>query len=377
MRFLMLNWRDPRNPISGGAERVTLAHLLALVERGHEVFWYTYDFPGGAREEVFEGIKIVRGGGKGSSIPKAISWYRKQPRFDLVIDQHHGLPWFAPWWCNTNCVAYIHEVLGPIWNAFYPQPVSTIGRWQERWGHWLYRNVPFWTPSESTKKDLHAHGVRSVTVISNGIFGGSGELLRLLPDTPPLASLEEKPLQLPLRLICVSRSAPNKRVEHAIQAVKCLMDRNIPAELKIVGVGDAKVELERLTKSLRLEDKVIFTGYLSEEQKNSALRDAHFLVHTSMREGWGLNVIEANAMGTPGAVYPVGGLIDSTVPGQTGLVTAAETPESLADSLADILKKPEVYSRYRTNAWERSKTFSWKEILPQMVAWLEASAQRR
>lgn len=373
----MLNWRDPKNPISGGAERVTLAHLLALVERGHEVFWYSNDFPGGTREEIFEGIKIIRGGSRGSSIPKAISWYRRQSRFDLVIDQHHGVPWFAPWWCNTNCVAYIHEVLGPIWNAFYPEPVSTIGRWQERWTHWLYRNVPFWTPSESTKKDLHAHGIRSVTVIPNGIFGGSGNLLHLLPDTPPLAMLEEKPLQLPLRLICVSRSAPNKRVEHAIQVVKCLVDRNIPVQLKIVGVGDAKVELEQLTKSLRLEDKVIFTGYLSEEQKNSALREAHFLVHTSMREGWGLNVIEANAMGTPAAVYPVGGLIDSTVSGQTGLVTSAETPESLADALAGIIKKPELYSRYRVNAWERSKTFSWKEILPQMVAWLEASAQKR
>src|SRR4051794_8538987 len=44
MRFLMLNWRDPKNPISGGAERVTLAHLAALAERGHQVYWYTHDF---------------------------------------------------------------------------------------------------------------------------------------------------------------------------------------------------------------------------------------------------------------------------------------------------------------------------------------------
>lgn len=365
MRFLMLNWRDPQNPISGGAERVSLAHLLALVERGHEVFWYTFDFPNGPREETFQGIKIVRGGGKGSSIFKAISWYRRQQKFDLVIDQHHGLPWFAPWWCKTNSIAYIHEVLGPIWTAFYPQPVSTIGRWQERWTHWLYRNVPFWTPSESTKKDLHANGVRSVTVIPNGI------------DITPLPNLEEKPLQTPLRLICVSRIAPNKRVDHAIQSVKLLAERNIPVELKIVGGGEWKSRLEELTKSLQLEDKVIFSGWLSEEEKNSQLRQAHFLVHTSLREGWGLNVIEANAMGTPAAVYPVGGLIDSTVPGQTGLVTDAETPESLADALTGILKKPELYSRYRMNAWERSKTFSWPAILPQMVAWLEASAQKR
>jgi len=115
---------------------------------------------------------------------------------------------------------------------------------------------------------------------------------------------------------------------------------------------------------------------LSEAEKNAELRQAHFLVHTSLREGWGLNVIEANAMGTPAAVYPVGGLVDSTVPGQTGLVTSAETPESLANALADIVKQPDVYTRYRINAWERSKTFSWPTILPQMVAWLEARAKK-
>ena len=364
MRFLMLNWRDPRNPLSGGAERVTLAHLLALVERGHEVYWFTYDFPGGAAEEMFRGIHIVRGGGKLSSVFRAMAWYRRQEKFDLVIDQHHGLPWFAPWWCRTHCVAYIHEVLGPIWSAFYPWPISTIGRWQERWIHWLYRRVPFWTPSESTKKDLAAHGIREVTVISNG------------SDTAPLASLEAKPLTAPLRLVCVSRLAPNKRVDHAIRALKLLTERNVPAELRIVGEGESKPGLEQLTKELGLQERVHFTGGLPEEKKNAELRQAHFLIHTSVREGWGLNVIEANAMGTPAAVYPVGGLVDSTVPGQTGLVTAAETPESLADSLAASALDAASYARYRVNAWERAKTFSWPMILPQVVAWLEDHARR-
>jgi glycosyltransferase involved in cell wall biosynthesis len=365
MRFLMLNWRDPKNPLTGGAERVTLAHLKALVERGHQVYWYTFDFPGGTHEENLDGIKIVRGGGKGSSISKAIAWYRRQEKFDLVIDQHHGLPWFAPWWCKTNCIAYIHEVLGPIWNSFYPWPVSTIGRWQERWIHGLYRKVPFWTPSESTKKDLGAHGIRDVTVIANG------------SDTVPLSKLEEKPMQAPLRLICVSRMAPNKRVDHAIRTVKVLAERNIPAQLRIVGDGESKPGLEQLTKTLGLEDRVHFTGGLPEKAKNAELQQAHFLIHTSQREGWGLNVIEANAMGTPAAVYPVGGLVDSTVPGQTGLVSTAETPESLAEALSEIVKTPEVYSRYRLNAWERSKTFSWPAILPQMTAWLESHAGRK
>ena len=95
MRFLMLNWRDPKNPLAGGAERVSLEYLAELARRGHEVFWFSYDFPGGAREETIDGINFVRGGGKGTSILAARSWYRSQKAFDLVIDQHHGLP-FQP-----------------------------------------------------------------------------------------------------------------------------------------------------------------------------------------------------------------------------------------------------------------------------------------
>jgi len=244
-------------------------------------------------------------------------------------------------------------------------PISTIGRWQERWIQGLYRNVPFWTPSDSTKKDLAAHGVHDVTVIRNGI------------DMVPLPSLEEKRLEAPLRLICVSRMAPNKRVDHAIRAMKCLADRNIPAKLQLVGDGECRPALEQLTKTLGLQDRVQFSGWLPGKEKNAEMQRAHFLIHASQREGWGLNVIEANAMGTPAVVYPVGGLVDSTLSGQTGVVTDAETPESLANALADIVKNPSVYSRYRINAWERSKTFSWPAILAETTAWLESHAKRK
>src|SRR5436190_7097967 len=165
MRFLMLNWRDPKNPHAGGAERVTMEYLAELARRGHEVWWFAYAFPGGAREETLNGVRIVRGGGMVTSILTARRWYRQQPHFDLVIDQHHGIPWYAPWWCRTNCLAYVHEVLGPIWGAFYPWPISTVGRWQERGIHWLYRDVPFFVGSESTQRALQRRGARDVTVI--------------------------------------------------------------------------------------------------------------------------------------------------------------------------------------------------------------------
>jgi len=309
MRFLMLNWRDPRNPLSGGAERVTLGYLSALARRGHEVYWFTYDFPDAPPEEIIEGVHILRSGQKSRAIRDAIRWYRRQPRFDLVIDQHHWIPWYAPWWSRTNCVAYIHEVLGPIWDSFYRWPLNVIGRHQERWTHWLYRKTPFWTACPSTKTSLHAAGVRDVTLIPYGVH------------TVALPKLDDKPLGQPLRLVAVSRLAPNKRVDHAIRALALLVRESVDARLTIVGTGIIEQELRALTSTLGLGERVAFTGSLPENQKDASLRQAHFLLHTSIREGWGLNVIEANAMGTPSVVYHAPGLIESTLHDRTGIVT--------------------------------------------------------
>lgn len=363
MRFLMLNWRDPKNPLAGGAERVSLAYLSALAQRGHQVYWFANNFDGAQQEEVIDGIHYVRGGGKGSSVWKAIKWYRQQEPFDLVIDQHHGIPWFAPWWCKTNCVAYIHEVLGPIWSAFYPWPLSAIGRWQEKWTQWLYRRVPFWTPCQATQACLQRHGVQFIKIIPNGV------------NTVALPELGDKPLNSPLRLVVVSRLAANKRIDHAVLAVKRLVENGIPVRLTIVGTGEMEPRLRRLTRDSQLNEVVCFTGALSEAAKDQQLRQAHFLLHTSLREGWGLNVVEANAMGTPAVVYPVAGLVESTLHGQTGIVTREETPESMADSLAEIRQSPDQYACYRLNAWERAKTMHWSRILPNACDWLEAQAK--
>jgi len=365
MRFLMLNWRDPKNPKSGGAERVSQAYLEGLLHRGHQVCWYANEFPGGEPAETVRGIKIVRGGGKGVSVWKARQWYRQQQPFDLVIDQHHGIPWYAPWWSGTNCIAYIHEVLGPIWKAFYPWPLNVIGRWQERWTHWLYRAVPFWTPSDSTRKVLQRHGVREVKVFPNGT------------DATPLAELEAKPLHQPVRLIAVSRLAPNKRVDHALLAAKALVQRGINTHLTIVGTGEVEAQLRRMAVEQGLAASVTFTGQLPEEEKDAALRRSHFLIHTSIREGWGLNVIEANALGTPAIVYPVGGLVDSTLHGESGMVTSEENPKAVADHVLALLNKPAEYDRLRVNAWERSKTFAWEKVLPPACEWLEQQARGR
>jgi glycosyltransferase involved in cell wall biosynthesis len=363
MRFLMLNWRDPHNPRSGGAERVTEGYLTALAERGHEVFWFANQFPGSARQEKHGPIQLSRGGDVGSSILEARRWHASQPKFDLVIDQHHGIPWLAPWWCKTNCIAYVHEVLGPIWKTFYKRPWCDIGQLQERWTHRLYRKVHFWTACESTRDGLHAHGIQQVSIIRYGVH------------TQPLPELPPKPLTQPLQLAVVSRLAPNKRVNHTLQTLKALLTRNIQAQLTIVGDGDMKALLHQEASQLQITDHVHFTGPLPEAQKDEILQQSHLLLHTSVREGWGLNVIEANALGTPAVVYPVEGLRESTLHNQTGLLADKESPTALADKIIELLPDNDRYQKLRSGAWSRAKTLHWNAVLPKACDWLEARAR--
>ncbi|MDP6893330.1 MAG: glycosyltransferase family 4 protein [Verrucomicrobiota bacterium] len=357
--FLMLNWRDPENPLAGGAERVTLKHMVELIRRGHKVVWFSNAFEGAEPETEIDGIKIVRGGRPGTSIFHAFFYNRKYGPFDLVIDQHHGIPWLAQWWSRTRCVAYIHEVLGPIWESFYRWPTSSIGQIQEKLIHQFYCDVPFWTVSESTRVQLMQEGVVDVHVWPNGT------------DTEPLSELPVKPLVEPLRLVVLSRLAPNKRVSDAIRVLALLNNSGCSAELTVVGSGWERDLLDRLAGSLGQTDMVKFKEHLDDEDKNIELQNAHLLLHTSVREGWGLNVIEANAMGTPAVVYPVGGLVDSTVHGVTGLVCGEETPDSLAAEVMNLAVDPGKYHMLRQNAWSRSHEFRWEKVLPRTCNWLE------
>ena len=362
----MLNWRDMENPKHGGAECVTQAFMSDLVRRGHEVYWFTEAFDDCAPTAEFDGVHAVRGGRNVLSRYVAVRrWYKQQPPFDLVIDQHHGIPWYAPWWCKTRCIAYIHEVLGSIWNTFYhgwKAPVAFVGTRQERFTLWLYRNVTFWTICQATENALRKNGVKNIQRIPNGT------------DTVALDHLEPKTLQTPLKLVFVSRLAPNKRVDHAILTTKILRQRGIDTQLTIAGGGDSYYDLQRFVAQQNMTDAVRFTGRLSEDARNHLLQDAHFLIHTSVREGWGLNVIEANAMGTPAAVYPTEGLTESTLKNQTGIISEEETPQSLADTIQECLAKKEFYNQIRIAAWQRSKTFQWDKVLPIASDWLEKMA---
>jgi glycosyltransferase involved in cell wall biosynthesis len=89
------------------------------------------------------------------------------------------------------------------------------------------------------------------------------------------------------------------------------------------------------------------------------LSQAHLILVPGVREGWGLVVTEANAMGTPAVAYNVNGLRDSVRDGQTGILVKKNTPQSLAHASIALLQDQYTLNKLSLNALTFSKEFTW------------------
>ena len=102
-----------------------------------------------------------------------------------------------------------------------------------------------------------------------------------------------------------------------------------------------------------------FFGRVSEEKKLDLLKRAHVLMVPSVREGWGISVIEANAMGTPAVGYNIPGLRDSIVDGKTGFLAEPLNPSALAERALRLLRDRRLAESMSLSALKWSTRFTW------------------
>ena len=353
MRIVLFSWRDIGNPRAGGAEIATFEHMRHWATAGHQVTLFTARYPGAAVEDRRAGVHVVRRGSQLTVHIAAQHWYRHlRVRPDLVVDEVHGVPFGALAYAKTPVVAWIYEVARDIWFRMFPLPVALAGRLVEAATlHWYARQqVPFVADSQSTANDLTAVGVSPtrLTVIEPAI------------RPVPLDTLTEK--ERTPTLLFVGRLVRTKGVEDAIQALLLVQQRHPACQLWIIGRGPGayEVQLRHLVNQLGLAGSVHFLGRVDDAEKLQRMQRAHLLIHPSQREGWGINVIEANAMGTPAVAYRVPGLRDSIVDGETGLLSGYGRPSQLAASVCSLLEAPDKYEAMRRTGLQWSRRFTWE-----------------
>lgn len=360
MNILILNWRDTKNPRAGGAEIVTLEYAKAWVKMGHKVTWFTSGFEGSKESEVFEGIFFIRKGNPFSVILHAPFFYFfSGEKFDVIIDEIHGLPFFTVLYVRkSKIIAFIHEIAGEIWDYMYPFPLSKIGKFLESTYLTLYRNIPFWTVSDSTKDDLIKGGIKekNIHVFLNG-FHSPSKKKEVKEITPTF--------------LFVSRLVKMKGIENVLEAFR-IISKNMRSQLWIVGEGEKSYTHYLKSKAKELGEMVTFWGKVPDNKKFELMGRSHLLLHASVKEGWGLVVIEAASQGTPSIVYNVSGLRDSVMNNKTGVVLKKNTPEEMANEAMALYLNTKRYKQFQKNCLVHVKSLTWEKVTKRSETFLRS-----
>jgi glycosyltransferase involved in cell wall biosynthesis len=343
MRILCFSWRDIRNPEAGGAEVYTHEILKRLAKRGHEMTLLAPRFKGCQLNENIEGVEIIREGNKYTVYRQAKKYFEAyKHNYDIIIDHVATRPFLTPKFVRKEqIIALVHQLAREFWFYETKFPLNYIGYYYlER--KWLsnYKEITTLTISNSTKVDLEELGFKNVSIVPIGL------------NIKPLLDVKEK--ESNPTVVFMGRLKKAKLPHHALRAFSIIKHEIHDAKMWVIGDGYLREKLE----SSNIKD-VTFYGYVPSEKKYDLLSRAHIILVPAVREGWGLVVTEANAMGTPAIGYDVHGLRDSIVHGETGITVIEKSPEAMAQEAILLLRDSERLSTYSRNAIEFAKQFSW------------------
>jgi glycosyltransferase involved in cell wall biosynthesis len=301
---------------------------------------------------LVDGIDVHRVGGRESYWWLARRHYRRHLRdrhVDVVVEDLNKAPLYTPTWVGAPVVLLVHHLFGGAAFRSATPPVAAATWALERTVGLAYRGIETITVSESTAEDLVALGMRPecIAVVHNGV---DDRLISALPlpirDPVPTA-------------LYLGRLERYKRVDLIIRAIGRLRDGGGEGQLIIAGDGRAMASLQRLVRQLRLGDRVRFTGRVTDAEKRSLMDRAWAHVITSMKEGWGITVMEAAACGTPTIASDAPGLRDAVVHGESGLLVRHGDVVALADTLRSLFADRVLLERLGVAARQRAERFTW------------------
>jgi glycosyltransferase involved in cell wall biosynthesis len=343
-----LNWRDPWHPEGGGSELYVQQIAGRLVASGMRVTVFSASYAGASRREVREGITYVRRGGH-LTVYLWAALFLLTGRFgqvDEVMEVQNGMPFLARLFTRSPVVVLVHHVHREQWPVVGPL-LARVGWFMEsRAAVWVNRHGRYVAVSEVTRSELVSLGVDAsrIDIAYNGL--------------PPAPSFTPQPTTDHPSLVVLSRLVPHKQIEHALRLTARLRPQLPDLTLTVMGSGWWEENLLALRDQLGLEDCVRFLGHVDERTKYEELCRAWVHVLPSIKEGWGLSIIEAARVGVPSVAYrSAGGVQESILDGVTGLL--AEDEDDLLACVQRLLDDASLRRQLGEKAEARTDDLTW------------------
>jgi glycosyltransferase involved in cell wall biosynthesis len=360
-------------PDEVSADNITLHHIKLEPDK---VTGYGY-----TKEVIWN---VLHGTGQEATSPDGVLWQDEYPAFvfynrltaEQILKLDHE---------NDFDVFYIHDFQQlPIGHMLH-SPKPCIFRWHIPFDESM---IPLeWKGFLSTY--LNSYDVIIVSckkyLDSLRSFGYTGNAKCIRPyldinsySKPTGAQMDELCHNLNIHdddriILTVARLDPMKGQDRVIKAISEVR-RDFPdAKLLLVGNGSFsssksglglnkaegwREELRRISGELLLKDNVIFAGHLNEKQLCAAYERCDMTVLPSIREGFGLVVVESWLFKKPAIVSSRAGIAEMIKDGENGITFDTNCPLSLAEKITSLLRNPSLGRTIGENGFATSRNCS-------------------
>jgi glycosyltransferase involved in cell wall biosynthesis len=305
-----------------------------------------------AETEYFK-YKIIKGGGAWILTKLMSSLFFDKPRPDIFFSPSHYVPLLSPMprVCSIMDLGYLEFSSQFTKKDFWQLKVWTAIS--------IFVSKAILAISNSTKVDIVRHYpiAAGKTYVTPLAFDANRFNTSVSSDD--VRRVKDKYSIVMDYVLYLGTLKPSKNIEGLIEAFSKISKKE--TQLVIAGKKGWKFDsIFRKVKELNLEEKIIFTDFVDENDKPALIRGAKVFVLPSFWEGFGLDALNAMASGVPVVVSSAGSLPE--VVGDAGVLVDPKNVESIANGMEEVLLADKSkYNSLVEKGVNQAKKFSWEK----------------
>jgi glycosyltransferase involved in cell wall biosynthesis len=349
-------------PIGGGAGNASANLAREMARQGHQVTLMTVRFGDFPREEVWEGVRILRvpalrrrldrsGAVEQLTFIAAGLWegwkFARRAHPDAVV-AFFGVPSGAIAWVLKKrfSIPYVVSMRGGDVPGFRPYNFRLYHRLIAPFLRLIWRDADALV--------ANSQGLRALALA----FSPNAEIL-VIPNGVDLDAYAPAPRAWsPPRILSVGRVVYQKGLDVAMRALSEL--RDMAWSWTIAGDGSARASLEAAAQEAGIAERIHFAGWQEKDALRALYREANLFLFPSRDEGMPNAVLEAMASGLPVVATNIAGNEELVVPGETGILVPSDDAEALRNGLETCLEDESLRKRMgRAGRRRVEESYSW------------------
>lgn len=353
-----------------GSSQVAFELLKAIekIDNKNEYTVFLPDIPMDDLPKEREGwkYKILRPKRLWTQVALPIALYTSISRPNLIFSPTHYIPRFSP----IKRIATIFDLSF----LHFPEMFEKGDLWKLRnWTRFSAQNADhIITISNTSKKDIIKQYGLDKSKITVAYPGYDKEQFRIQSSEFRINKTKKKYKIGNRYIIYIGTIQPRKNLIRLIEAVARIENIKLVIAGKAEGEGrQGWMYQETLdaSKKFGIEDRVIFTGFVSTENLSYLLSEAYAFVLPSLWEGFGIPVLEAMACGVPIIVSNVSSLPE--VVGNAGLTFDPYSVDQIEQAIRAVISDKKLREKYSKAGIEQAKKFSWEKMAKTILKTFE------